>query len=168
MPAPFERHARNSWEWGTRPSKNSLTQQAVNDDPLKKSPAKKDPDRCKSSESKLHTQVIRLYNESPQDEFKARCRWGSRWGGKSGLVVAWHCEHELVCSSCGRVFNRFLGKDYCPQYPGTKEQRAVVEQQIFERNEYLRTASQWNRKKPAVTGKQGYRRKKRNGESNGG
>lgn len=96
----------------------------------------------------------------PEDEFRARCRWGPLWSlEEQELTVAWYCEHERHCKYCGLVFTRRVSDEDCPAYPGTEEQRAVAGQQAFERNEARRAMP---RRKPVITGRQGYRKRKGN------
>jgi hypothetical protein len=77
-----------------------------------------------------------------------------------GYVLGWACHHREVCSvpGCGKVFREpwELGDDECPAYPGTPEQRAVAEAQMAE-YEDRRARLPW-RRKPVITGPQGYRR----------
>lgn len=164
MPGKFERHARSRWEWGTPGSRSGDLRRAVDDDPAgKPPPGRKDPSRCKGNHGGPHIPVIALHHETPEDEFRSRCRWIPVWSRKEKTCVAgWHCEHVERCVKCGLIIERFAGRDRCPVYPGTEEQKAVAEQEAFEWNERRRTAS--NRlssvRKPVINGPQGYRRKR--------
>jgi hypothetical protein len=161
MPGQFVRHARSRWEWGPPGSRSDDLRRAVDDDPAAKTPGKKDPNRCKGNHGGPHIPVIALHHETPEDEFRSRCRWSPMWSRKDkGLVVGWHCEHEERCAKCGLIFERFVGRDRCPVFPGTGQQKAVAGQELFERAERRRTAPSRGRRKPVISGPQGYRRKR--------
>lgn len=157
MPGHLERHSRSRWEWGAPGSRSEELRRAVDDDPAGKSPGRKDPARCKANRGGPHVPEIALRDETPGDEF--RCRWSPKWDLEERKdVVAWHCEHEERCAKCGLIFERFVGAARCPAYPGTPEQKAVAEREAFEWNERRRAMPA--RRKPAVKGRQGYRRRR--------
>jgi len=161
MPGQNGRHARSKWEWGTPGSRSDELRRAVADDPAGKAPGRKDPARCKGNQGGPHVPVIALRHEAPGDELRSRCRWSPAWSREEKKCVAvWHCEHEERCVKCGLIFDRFAGRDRCPVYPGTGQQKAVAEQEAFEWNERRRTSRSWNRRKPVINGPQSYRRKR--------
>jgi hypothetical protein len=164
MPHPFDRHSRRKDDWGTpgsRSAERAAAAAAEETDPAKRTPARKDPERCKGNQGGPHAPEVSLRHESPEDEFRSRCRWGTVWSREDrDMVVAWHCEHERRCTGCGLVSGRHVRDEECPVFPGTPEQRAVVQQQLFERKEQLRTSPRWSRRKPVITGPQGYRKKR--------
>jgi hypothetical protein len=161
MPGQFERHARSRWEWGTPGSRSDELRRAVDDDPAGKTPGKKDPARCKGNCGGPHIPVIALHHETPEDELRSRCQWTSRWSQEEKTaVIVWHCEHEERCAKCGLIFERHAGRDRCPVYPGTDEQKAVAEQKAFAWAERLRMSQSRLRRKPVIKGPQGYRRRR--------
>jgi hypothetical protein len=164
MPKRFERHARSkSGGWETSGSRSGETVRAVNDDPVRKSaPGRKDPGRCKGNRGGPHIPAIVLRDPVPDDEFEDRCRWSPVWSRDAGEDVAgWHCEHERKCVKCGLIFRSRIGCDDCPVYPGTPGQRAAAEQEAAAWNEGRRDREQTWRRKPVITGPQGFRRRRK-------
>lgn len=173
MPSPFERHSRPD-EWSGQPSRSQLrraaaeedggTDRSVNSSGVvgRRVPGKKDKSLCKAAHWKgPHQPEIVLANETWEDQFRSRCRWEPRWGREDdGHAVRWHCEHKIHCAGCGRIIEYRIPKETCPAYPGTEEQRSVAQQRAFERNEERRTSKPPWRRKPPITGPQGYRKKK--------
>lgn len=173
MPSPFERHSRPD-EWSGQPSRSQLRRAAAEDDAGtngsidstgvvgKRAPGKKDKSLCKAAHWKgPHQPEIVLANETWEDQFRSCCRWGPIWSGEDhAAVVRWRCAHEVHCAGCGRIMEYRIPKEKCPTYPGTEEQRAVAQQQAFEWNEERRSSKWRPRRKPIITGPQGYRKKK--------
>jgi hypothetical protein len=164
MPQYQARHARlKKSEYEQPGSRHIGLLQAVNDDPdpAKKTPRKKDPATCKGNNWGPHTQVIALCHPSPQDQLKSKCRYIVVWNqDKKKLTDGWHCDHQLVCGTCGKVFKVVLTSADCPSYPGDEDQRADIIQQAEARNEELRTSPRWNKSQPVIDGPQGFRRQK--------
>jgi hypothetical protein len=162
LPGHFERHSRSRWEWGAPGSRSAELRRAVDDDPAGKPPGKKDPARCKGNRGGPHVPEIALHHETPEDEFRSRCRWGAMWDRETReQVIGWHCEHEERCAKCGLIFERRIADERCPAYPGAPAQRAVAEQRLFEWIERRRTSPAWARgRKPVISGPQGYRRRR--------
>jgi hypothetical protein len=166
VPDRLTRHAASRWEWGASPSRQELTRRAANDDPAAKSPGKKDPAKCKGNGSGEHVPVLRLHHESPEDEFRARCRWRVVWRNGDGLIPGWFCAHEVACEKCGKIFHAIPGfSETCPVYPGTPEQRVVIEQQIIERNEVNRLRNATTPRRPVITARQSYRKRSSDGNN---
>lgn len=161
MPSQFERHGKSD-DWDSLGSRHDNLVRAINDDPLVKSlPGKKDPGKCKGNHGNPHVPVIQFRYDNPQDRERYQCRYVVKWDTKEKkLVPNWHCNHQIACDRCGKIFDFFLVNDNCPVYPGDPEQLADVYSKIEERNEFRRTSPIWNRKRPVITGPQGYRKKR--------
>lgn len=159
MPKRLERHARSSWEWGTPGSRHDDLARAVQDDPAKKTPpGKKDPSLCKAAHWKgPHQPELRMltfgwHRDRP-------CEWAISWRSRNGEPI-WHCNHEEVCSGCGKVLRVGISDEECPDFhPITADEQAAIEAKQAEND--ARIASQpWRRHKPVITGPQGYRKKR--------
>jgi len=164
VPNQFERHAKSDDGWNEPGSRHDELLRAINDDPAAKPPpGKKDPARCKGNHGDSHEPVVQFrYGNTPQEcNGRYQCRYTVKWNLKEHkLVPGWNCNHQLACDKCGKIFSIILGRDRCPVYPGDTEQLADIERQIEERNELRRTSPTWNKRKPVITGPQGYRRKR--------
>lgn len=152
MPDPYERHGRNSWEWGTSPPRGQ-SRAAAADQGLgsaKRPPAKKDPSLCKAQHWKgPHTPVFRIRQYGRQ---KTVCKWGANWGKPE---PRWHCAHEEVCSECGKVLSAFV-ESRCPDFRPITE----AEQEALDR-EIARWAERRSvRHRPVIDGPQGYRKRR--------
>ena len=164
-----ERHARNKSDWSSPPGRKALIEGAVADQdvtPVKtpRAPAPKDTRRwCKGKPGREHTPVI---TQATTGWRPRECRWTVGWrradDGWSGRV-AWECIHQETCSACRKILRSVgnLRLDECPAYPGDPEQRAGKELQA--RMESQRRA--WMPRRPAITGPQGYRRKRDSGNA---
>jgi hypothetical protein len=157
MPRRFERHKRGKGWWDSLPPRSGEVQQAAKADPepAKRAPARKDTRHwCKGKEGREHGPVIEFRPWSVSDK---DCRWASRWTYDG---VKWHCLHAEVCSSCGKVLRDWgtLAATECPAYPGSDEQRVVA---VAEAEESRERMAAWQvRRRPVITGPQGYRRQR--------
>ncbi|HEY1705536.1 MAG TPA: hypothetical protein VGG75_38110 [Trebonia sp.] len=157
MPKRFERHARSAWERGTPGSRRDEVARAVTE-PAAKAPGKKDRDLCKAAHWKGPHQPqlrMRVY-PGPRP---GRCQWSAGW--RSNGKLAWYCDHQEVCAGCGKVLRSWIGATECPDFHEvTAAERAVIEEKRAEAEAQVTAQrSRWPRK-PPVTGRQGYRRKR--------
>jgi hypothetical protein len=156
MPDPYERHGRNSWEWGPSPSRGQSRAAAADQElaGAKRSPAKKDPDLCKAAHWKgLHRPKLHVREYGWRK--KAQCKWTVRWGRD---VPVWHCVHEEVCTGCGKILRIGIPAEECPDFhPVTEAEQDALEAEI-ERWRERRAARRLQR--PVIDGPQGYRKKK--------
>lgn len=161
MPKRFERHARTSWEWGTPGSRSNELARAVKDDPAKKAaPGKKDPSLCKATHWKgPHQPGLRLLTFGWRRPIT--CQWDISWHSKND-EPSWHCNHEEVCSGCGKVLRVGIKNEECPDFhPITTEERTAIEEKEAQNKARIAVAvakhpGRW--RKPVITGPQGYRR----------
>lgn len=163
MPDPYERHSRNSWEWGPSPARGQ-TRAAAADQQLapevvpegKRPPGKKDPKLCKAAHWKgPHTPELRVRQYGWRKG--AKCGWDVSWGGEK---PAYFCQHEAFCTGCGKVTSTSIGFSDCPDSsPLTDERRMQIELNIEQRRERL--AKSYARRHPPIDGPQGYRKEKR-------
>ena len=152
------RHSRSKWEQGTPSARSQERAEAAKDDPAKaKTPARKNPDLCKAAhwkgphapELRLHEQRYRLKSD------RGSCYWWvDNWReGKSG----WRCCHEVACSGCGKILRMQVSPRECPLYREiTEEETAGIRAEIEAWK--IRVASLRYRRKPPITGPQGYRK----------
>lgn len=167
MSKQFERHAKSKWEWGTPPSRSAERSQAAAEDvrdPAKKAPARKDTRAwCRGKVGIEHIPVIVVDHSVPHfDRTDLRCKWRAYWDWKTeGAVVYWRCEHCEECINCGKVLRATVASRECPAYPGSAEQRAEAEAEIpgIERR-HQEHVGRWARRRPTITGPQGYRRRR--------
>lgn len=163
MPSQFERHARSKWEWGTSGSRNNELARAVRDDPAKKAaPGKKDPSLCKTAHWKgPHQPELRLLTFGWRRAMG--CRWAVSWRSKK--EPSWDCNHEEVCSGCGKILRISIDKEECPDFhPITADERAAIAAKQAEDEARIAAAvaknpNRW--RKPVITGPQGYRRNRK-------
>jgi hypothetical protein len=162
MPGQFERHSRNAWEWGAVPGRSDLTRQAAADDPepVKRSPGKKDTHTwCRGKVGAEHVkQLERKYRTGG----RTTCGWFPAYRRK-GFGIAWSCCHAEVCASCRKVFRTpwdGLTPQDCPLWPGTPGQQAAARAEAERWEQRQREWYEKHPRKPAVTGPQGYRKKK--------
>lgn len=114
MPDQYERHSRNNWEWGTFPGRKQQRQQAADDDPRHdKTPGKKDPSYCKSSDDHEHHPVLVLESKPGY-----HCHWLVTWiSDLKDFGPAYLCMHAERCSACGKRFRRHVkASEECPDY----------------------------------------------------
>jgi hypothetical protein len=155
VPDPYERHSRNSWEWGPAPARGQTRAAAADQGqglaPAKRPPAKKDKSLCKAAHWKgPHTPEPRL-----QQSLRPRCGWEIAWDDSR---PRYFCYHEAVCTGCGKITSTSISFGDCPDSrPLTPERRAEIELEIRRREE--RTA-EWRAHRQVIEGTQGYRRKK--------
>jgi hypothetical protein len=157
-----ERHARSKWEWGSPSSRSAeltevVTDQVADFDKTPQAPGRKDRRaRCKAAHGGPHALAV-IYvaaHHFGQDG----CRWGPGWNRRTRAWdgSSWRCGHEEHCSACGKVFRTSVDLEECPDYPGDPAQRADAEAEAV-RVQERQAPWRW-RRKPPVTGPQGYRR----------
>lgn len=161
VPKRFERHARSRWEWGAPGSRRGELARAVSDDAPGKAPGKKNGNLCKAAHWKgPHQPALRMRDFGWRRS--ASCKWAVSWLSKDG-EPSWHCGHEEFCSGCGKVLRTGIDDGECPDFhPITDQGRAAIEAKRAEDEAQIaaaRTRDRWQ-PKPAVTGPQGYRRRK--------
>jgi hypothetical protein len=160
MPDPYERHSRNSWEWGPVPARGQSRAAAADQDlgSVKRLPAKKDPSRCKAAHWKgPHQRELRV-KEYGGWQRKGRCAWVISWTDPDKLT--WNCLHEAFCPGCGKVLATVIGFSDCPDaHPVTGDDRAWFEKEHARRDAL--TARRKLRGRPVISGPQGYRKRKK-------
>lgn len=151
------RHSRRSDDWDTEPSRSAERATAIADeerDPSKRSPGRKDKDYCKPARGP-HTPVlvVRQYGGKTPT-----CEWRASWSVRfQGWEPGWTCFHEEECADCGKWFRHLNGTD-CPDWrPITPQEESAISAQAAE---MTARREAWARRKPVVTGPQGYRRAK--------
>jgi hypothetical protein len=165
MPDPYERHARSGWEWGSSASRSQSRAAAAQEQLIpeiiregRRPPGKKDKDLCKAQHWKgPHTPGITI-TRNPVTLKRNECCWAILgWRGKGEPY--WFCRHVLICSGCGKDFGGVPEAQQCPQWhPLTPQEREALDE---ERRRYDERLSRWKvRRKPLITGPQGYRRKR--------
>ena len=160
MSGEHVRHARGKDDWGTQPGR-SAQRAAAAVEPEKRAPGKKDRDLCKAAHWKgLHQPELRMKSYGwPR---KGICLWAVSWRSKNGEPV-WHCGHEEYCSGCGKALRASIGDSECPGFREiTDADLARIEAERAEsevRVAAARTRNRW-RPRPAITGPQGFRRKR--------
>jgi hypothetical protein len=168
MPDPFERHSRPGyWDyWGPVPSRSQQRAAAAAEQlhpevvpQGKRPPGRKDPDLCKGAHWKgPHRPGIRLRANGWLGG-RQECGWGTSWRGGEEHH-AFFCRHEEVCTACGKTLRGSnIPASECPLFHAiTPEEHARIEAEI-KRREELGTKRR-ARRKPPITGPQGYRRRK--------
>ena len=161
MPRRFERHKRTKWEWGL-PARSAEVQEAAraDPDPAKRAPARKDTRSwCKGKVGVGHAPELVL---SPPVLTRWACEWSpGLWSSEDGsFPVKWRCCHREICQRCSKVLREpwELKRAECPAYPGSGEQHAAAEAEAEKMSE--RHRAWWGRRRPAITGPQGYRRRR--------
>jgi hypothetical protein len=160
MPDPFERHARSAEDgWGPRPPRSQQRAGAARDDPARaRVPGKKDPALCKAAHWKgLHQPGLRLMQWALNRG--VGCGWIISWDSDERCdTIGYRCSHEEACTGCGRILRDRIPRRECPEYrAATAEERAELEEELAR----CRAArAGWMRRKPVITGPQGYRRRK--------
>ena len=164
MPRRFERHKRTKWEWGLPGARSGEVREAARADPepAKRAPARKDTKHwCHGKEGAEHVPHLVLAEDTPQAREHA-CRWTVRWDWQvtHAWAVGWKCGHREACAGCGRVLRELgdLKARECPVYPGSETQHAEAEAELVEMQQ-MKPRVRW-RRKPVITGKQGYRRRR--------
>jgi hypothetical protein len=163
MPDPFERYSRANGcceGWDSQPSRSQLRTAAVTADegqPAKKGRGKKDPALCKAAH----------WKGPHQPEFRIRdygyrthgvCEWRASWFKEE---PGWFCLHEETCAGCGKILRDRLPKQECPDFhPIAPQEKAAVEDKIARRSELTAARSSRYKRKPVITGPQGYRKRK--------
>lgn len=171
MPDPYDRHRRPG-KWGDYPSSQPPRSQqvaAAAQEHLipeiiregKRPPGKKDPDLCKGRHWKgPHTPEIELQANGWLAGRQKECHWDIL-GWRSERKPYWACRHVLICSGCGKDFGKCTVSQ-CPLYHAiTKTEQAGLDEQIRLHDEWIAgmKPSRW-RRKPVITGPQGYRKKR--------
>lgn len=154
MPDPYERHARTrdlSGAWGPNPGRRQARMAAAAEPVVKRPPGKKDPDLCKALHWAPHKPVLRIREFSWKKPLK--CAWRNFW---SRDVPEWDCNHEEVCSGCGKVLRITVGAAGCPDFHEITE----TEQQALDTEIELWRVRRAARRRPVIDGPQGYRKKK--------
>jgi hypothetical protein len=160
------RHGRSSWEWETLRGRSELTRAAVAADqgePPRKPKARKNRARwCGGHTGREHTPAV-VEASTPLGD--GPCGWKGMWDREAQAYgPGWGCVHEEACSTCGRRFRHYweMPPRLCPAWPGTEAQHtaAAGEAARLQRNreERMQLLSTKYRRKPPVTGPQGYRR----------
>ena len=167
MASKSERHARSKTDadGGSLPSRSAERSAAVAEeerDPARRAPGRKDTRaRCRGKPGAEHVPVLVLHGSWPGDR---ECRWRVTWSFTDRAArVMWGCSHREECRNCGKVLRTRPGiaDAECPAYPGTREQRAEAEAALADAEERRRTwEDRPRRRKPPVTGPQGYRRRR--------
>jgi len=158
MPDPYERHARpGRWDYASSQPPRSLAKAAAAQEPQgKRPPGRKDPDLCKAQHWKgSHTPELREVKAYRRGTMPC-CYWAPSYTGREPW---WFCCHEEVCSGCGKILEYKILSSRCPHYheilPEEREWLAAE----TERTRELR--AKWSyRKRPLITGPQGYRKKR--------
>jgi hypothetical protein len=158
MPDPTERHGKSD-DWSAQPSRSQLRRMAVTDE-AKRSPARKDRDLCKAAHWKgPHEPAIvfagHVFHKGP-------CRWSPMWDGEAGGYRAgWMCLHEERCGNCGKVLRMSLARTECPDFEAAKGllPAAEAEAEAATKRHYAWREKHSSRK-PAITGPQGYRKRR--------
>ncbi|MGH3304439.1 MAG: hypothetical protein ACRDOK_22710 [Streptosporangiaceae bacterium] len=154
MPQHLERHSRRKYDWGGNPSRSAQVTAAADDpDPAKRSPARKDTKAwCRGKPGRGHKPVLVA---RPWSTHRTECGWGVHWW-QSDRRVTWACVHREECLECGKVLRARVSCAECPGYPGTPEQKTAAEAGLAQQ------VARWEgwraRRRPVVTGPQGYRR----------
>jgi hypothetical protein len=165
MPRLNERHGRGTGRdsYDSQPSRSDLVRAAVDDDdpdPVKGKVIPWPKGKCKRSKAG-HEAIIQLRQDYMVTRWSKECGWKPYWGGANAAgELAWYaCYHEMVCRHCGKVLVNVMGRGSCPLAPGKEDEKKRVEAEAA-----AMPARSWRpRKKPVITGPQGYR-KKRAGE----
>jgi hypothetical protein len=133
-------------------------------EPAKKAPARKNTRSwCKGKVGVEHIPVLVLDHTDPQFGKAPPCRWAVGWSSTARKdVVYWRCPHHEVCGRCGKVLrDRWsVSITECPDYPGDPQQHAAADADLAECEKRRATWEQHRRRKPDITGPQGYRRKR--------
>ena len=144
--------------WGPVRGRGAEVSAAVASDPEppKRPPGRKNTrDWCRGKESRAHVPVIVFRPPVFRRHPPRTCEWGH------GLIreeIGWQCHHEEHCRSCGKILRSRLAVDECPGYPGSAEQKAAAQAQL---EAVLAGVAAWRaRRRPVITGPQGYRRKR--------
>jgi hypothetical protein len=180
MPDPLDRHARpgkHAFYGGEDPgmSRSQLRRIAaefdggadpVADNPVvyaKRAPGRKDPGLCKGTHWKgphqpaLQLQLISYAWKQPS------CGWWIAYqGGK--MMIIYSCHHQVYCTGCKKILQRRVSREQCPGYhPITPAERTAIDAEITRREELAAAQRiKYPRlRKPAITGPQGYRKKKK-------
>jgi hypothetical protein len=172
MPDPYERHARPGKHafYGEPPkgSRGQLRDAAAQEQLVpeilkegKRPPGKKDPDLCKARHWKgPHTPELRV--RAPWSRRRAdrvSCYWGLPYWSDIGQQPLWYCSHEEHCSGCGKILRTRISDVECPLYHEIiKAEREAIE---TEAGKIRDQRAKWRyRKRPLITGPQGYRKKR--------
>jgi hypothetical protein len=150
------RHSRRKFDWGTEPSRSaerSAVVVAEERDPSKRSPGRKDKAYCKPA----HGPHLPVLVVPPVGGKTPACGWRPSWSPREReWEPGWTCFHQQECTTCGKYFRR-IGGEECPDWhPLTAEEV----REIDARNSVL--VERRIRRKPVITGPQGYRRKSEN------
>lgn len=155
MPDPYERHSRSRWEWGSPGARSQERAAAAHDDPTRnRTPGKKDPGLCKGEHWKgPHKTEVRTRHGGWSGA--RTCRWRPSYDGSDPW---WTCCHHEICVGCGKDFGKVSPRQ-CPLFHEVTpaEQRFLDAELVTWRK---RRASQRIYRKPAITGPQGYRKKR--------
>lgn len=74
-------------------------------------------------------------------------------------MVWWDCIHQEICTGCSRDLHKGEGLGLrCPDYPGSPEQKQEAIAKFLEQES--RSRRYW-RKRPVISGPQGYRKPKK-------
>lgn len=174
MPQPNDRHAKSSWEWGTAPSRSQQRDAAVHDDPVHSSvPSKKKHGACKGDDGwhDAHDFIFVMTHHVITGQ-EMTCEWQAygTWFSKSraySFIPRWVCHHELRCSRCGYLEKQswtLTQSGECPLHPHTSPPQSIIDQCAKEQAAYeARLARRTWGRKPPITGRQGYRKPKKEG-----
>lgn len=151
--------------WGPVRGRAAVKAAAISE-PAKRPPAKKDTKHwCRGKEGVQHVPQIVLSH----DGFRSRaCEWVSKFDyrairrGEDDYRIAWACGHQELCSRCGKILRERweLRQEECPAYPGSPEQRSEAEREAAAYPDLFRAREARYGRKRAITGPQGYRRKR--------
>lgn len=144
--------------WGGRPSRAGEFREATQETPPA-APARKDRRRwCKGRPGVDHVPRIVVVADRL---YVTACGWAPKEIWRSAEVT-WKCRHREECAICGKVLRetRELRREECPQWPGTPQQRAGAEIQAEKQRGEFQVRSRRFRRKPTITGPQGFRRKR--------
>jgi hypothetical protein len=160
VPRHLERHARSRSDWDTQPAR-SAERAAAAAEPAGKAPGRKDRwARCKGARGAAHVLAI-TPRDLPGSHHPARdgCRWYPFYEHKTlSFRAGWSCRHHEACVNCGKESRYSVSTGECPVFPGTTEQQSEAEAEAWQMSEHH--ADRWRRRKPVITGPQGYRRQK--------
>lgn len=165
MPQPHTRHARPSgWDsYESQPSRSSEVRAAIAEDDPEPVRGKAIPwpsGKCKRNGGGAHSAVVQVRNDYFTARNGANCGWRLGWtyNRETGLRnIYYACWHETVCQLCGKILVHSMDKGSCPLAAEREDERERVAAEAAANRPPSR--NNW-RRRPVITGPQGYRRKR--------
>jgi hypothetical protein len=150
------RHATSkdsAWAWGSFPSRSQERAQA-GAEPERNAPGKKDRQgHCKPLNGP-HDWIIT--NSAWEVRRIKACGWSLYY---REARIWWQCRHQESCAGCGKIAHRHVEPSQCPDYHEiTTGEQEALDAQIARRE--IERASWKRARRPVITGRQGYRKKK--------